>query len=112
MASVAGINHFRFGRLVAEALTAEAFKDSGHRVVDREVIPPFDGSPEDMWVCLISSTAEEAQAAREEAPALEERARAVLATRGYPAEALPSFRLYFTSVPEIEAGGGRFYYFR
>ncbi|MFI6240033.1 hypothetical protein ACIBEF_09175 [Micromonospora sp. NPDC050795] len=109
---MAGINHFRFGRLVAEALTAEAFKDSGHRIVDLEVIPSFDGSSDEMCSWLIFSTVEEAQAAREEAPALEERARAVLAQRGYPTEALPSFRLSFTSVPEIEAGGGRFYYFR
>ncbi|MEU4476161.1 hypothetical protein [Micromonospora sp. NPDC023888] len=112
MGFVVGINHFRIGRLVAEALTAEAFKDSGHHVVDLEVIPSFDGSSEEMRAWLIFSMVEEAQAAREEAPALEERARAVLAKRGYPAEALPSFRLYFTSVPEIEAGGGRFYYFR
>jgi hypothetical protein len=42
----------------------------------------------------------------------EERARTVLAAQGFPDNAVSTFRLGYTSWTEIEAGGGRFYYFR
>jgi hypothetical protein len=35
-----------------------------------------------------------------------------MARRGFPAEAQDSLRLFFASREDIEAGGGRFCYFR
>jgi hypothetical protein len=109
-----GLSHWRFGLLAGRTLRDHAFDDLGYPIVDVEVIPPFDGSPEDMWVWLIFATPEMAASASEPdtSSILEERARELLAAREYPADALPSLRLRYTSSPEIEAGGGRFYFFR
>jgi hypothetical protein len=106
--------HFRFGVLAGRVLRDHPFDALGHAVVDVEVVPALDGSPADMWAWLIFRTPDEAHAAS--APATAERleacARALLAAAGFPAEALKSFRLAFTSQPEIDAAGGRFAFFR
>jgi hypothetical protein len=105
--------HFRFGLLADDVLKrGSAFDDVGFTVADVEVMPHFDGRPEDMFAWLIFATREEAEAAKRATARLEARARALLAEGGFPAEALASFGLGYTSQPEIEAGGGRFYFFR
>jgi hypothetical protein len=38
--------------------------------------------------------------------------RELLAARGYPSQALAGLRSDVTSMEDIEAGGGRFYFFR
>jgi hypothetical protein len=109
-----GFSHWRFGTLAGQALRDHAFDDLGYPIVDVEVIPPFDASPADMWIWLIFETPEMAASAGESytSAMLAERAKEVLVNRGYPANALSSLRLRYTSVPEIEAGGGRFSFFR
>lgn len=106
---------FRYGLLAAETLRDPgAFSDLGHAVADVEVIPHFDGRPDDMVAWLIFRTRDEAQTAK--APSatklLDARAHDLLAARGFPSDALASFRLGFTSQPEIDEGGGRFCFFR
>jgi hypothetical protein len=67
-----------------------------------------------MLVWLIFATREMAASAGalDTSPKLEQRARAVLAAQGYPANALANLRLRYISAAEIEAGGGRFHFFR
>jgi hypothetical protein len=111
--STEGTERFRFGLLAAAVLTrGDAFEDIGFTVSDVEVIPHFDGGPEDMFAWLIFSKREEAEAAKLASAQLELRARALLAEGGFPTDALPSFGLGYTSEPEIEQGGGSFSYFR
>ena len=106
-------HRFRFGLLVGETLEApDAFVDLHFAVVDVEVIAPLDGSPDNITAWLIFATGEEAAAAKHEAQALSERARRLLDEHGFPRDALASFGLRFASEPEIEAGGGRFGFFR
>lgn len=108
---LAGVAHrFKFGTLAVHVLRQPIFTDFGFKPVDVEVIPSFDGSPKDMFAWLIFATGDEASRAGEKQMAgrLLERAR----ENGFPADAVSSFSIYFTSIPEIEAGGGRFYFFR
>jgi hypothetical protein len=111
--STEAAERFRFGLLAAAVLRrGDAFEDIGFTVADVEVIPHFDGRPEDMFAWLIFSNREEAEAAKLASAQLEVRARALLAEGGFPADALPSFGLGYTSEPEIEQGGGGFSFFR
>jgi hypothetical protein len=105
---------FRFGLLAAEVLRGGGFADLGVAVVDVEVIPRLDGDPRDMFAWLIFATVKEATAAAGPASkvALLGRACRLLGERGFPAEALATFDIGCTSLPEIEAGGGRFSFFR
>ena len=103
---------WKYGMLVVRTLVPEVFADLGHAVVDKEVIPPFDGSPEDISTTLIFATDEEAEAAENDLDRLAARARSALADAGFPAEALPTLTFWTASLPAIERGGGRFFYFR
>jgi hypothetical protein len=102
---------YRHFTLAKAALTAtEAFP--GWRVADAEIIGDFDGSPERISAWLIFGTRHEAERARASHDALRARAREVLDRAGYPADAVKTVELLFTSEPEIEEGGGRFLFFR
>lgn len=70
--------------------------------------------PKNMFAWLIVASADEASSAAllESKEELERRARDLLSKRGFPTEALATFHLGFTSLPDIEAGGGRFAFFR
>jgi hypothetical protein len=100
--------------LVAEVLRRPLFADLGFEPVDVEVIPPLDGSPEDVFAWLIFESPDQAARAREPSTAamLVERARNQIVLAGFPADAATSFGMDFTSTPDIEAGGGRFAFFR
>lgn len=104
--------HFHYGLLVGATMAYELFADLGHTVVDREVIPPFDGRPDDISVFLIVATRAEADVARADLPRLGERATAGLRDAGFPVAALDTLEVLATSHEEIEDGGGRFFYFR
>ena len=91
---------------------APRFAASHPSIVDKEVIPPFTGEPGDNWIHLICERADDVAAAKEREPVFREWLTGCLASRGYPANSLPSLKLSFTSLEDIEAGGGRFYYFR
>jgi hypothetical protein len=81
-------------------------------LIDREVIPGFDGSPDEMAVWLICQNAAEVpklQPQRETLRrALVERMRA----HNFPEMACQTVWLGFVSREEIDHGGGRFQYFR
>jgi len=88
--------------------------DLGHPVDDVEVLPALDGSPENMTAWLIFSGRAAARSAARPGNwrSLQVRAHSLLKARGFPAHALGSFTLRYTSWPEIERGGGRFHFFR
>jgi hypothetical protein len=52
------------------------------------------------------------EATRAAAASLDARAHRLLTITGFPVDAAASFRLAFTSEPDIEEGAGRFYFFR
>jgi hypothetical protein len=105
---------FRFALLAGQVLRGGGLADLCGQVVDVEIIPQFNGDPENMFAWLIFATTEDAAAAMqpETKPKIEERVHALLSEDGFPVEAVASFRIGYTSLPEIEAGGGRFLFFR
>jgi hypothetical protein len=105
---------YRYGTLAGTAIRHGRFDDLGFQVADVEVIPDLTGAPEGMFIWFIFGTTEEADRAKrpDDAGRLIERARTELNAAGFPVEALPTVEFDSTSLPEIEAGGGRFYFFR
>ena|ERR1019366_7734713 len=107
-------DHFRWGVLLIECLKAiSSALPTEVEVVDYEVMPHFDGRPDDMFVWFICST--------KEAKGLFNRDVRVLALnllheeiarRGFPRNAVDSLKMDVTSKIDIEEGGGRFYFFR
>ena len=106
--------HFHWGKLVVRCL--EVLRDQPGlpvRFVDFEVLPPFDGAPDNIFVWFICGQRTEAESFRcsclDDATTL---LRAALLREAFPEGAASSLRTGVTSLEEIEAGGGRFYYFR
>ena len=104
---------FQYAELVLDTLKhIGAFGDLISQPVDVEVIPNFDGRAERLQAWLIFASPEEALDANEKSGAVLSRATDLLASAGFPPDALGSFVLRHTSTQEIEQGGGRFAYFR
>ena len=104
---------FRWGLLVGETLRRpRAFQPIGLDVVDVEVIPDLSGAPENMWAWLIFSSRADASAARVRSDEVRTYAAGLLGAAGYPDDALGTFKTYYTSTDEIEAGGGRLVFFK
>ncbi|GAA0434312.1 hypothetical protein Acor_08720 [Acrocarpospora corrugata] len=99
---------------VESYLKVDGFAGLAPRPVDFEIICSFDGSPDNMTIWLIFATAEEAERVRDpaELAGYLEHARALLRREGYPQSGVDTLRLDSTSLPEIEDGGGRFFFFR
>ncbi|HVU15276.1 MAG TPA: hypothetical protein VHD32_00010 [Candidatus Didemnitutus sp.] len=82
-------------------------------VVDHELIASFSGSPDDMCVWFVCRTDEEKQLFADT-----ERSRFVSGLRrkmiaaGFPDSAVATLTTKLTSREEVDAGGGRFYFFR
>ena len=81
--------------------------------VDFELIPDFNGSPENMFAWFICDTRASKEQFRESAlPGCTEALRAIAVAAGFPGAAAATLRTDVTSHEEIEAGGGRFLFFR
>ena len=102
---------FDHGMLAASILRSAGFEPLA-RPADVYVIPDFSGSPDRMEAWLIFARRDISAKAEADRVAYLERAVAALRDGGFPADALPSFRLYFTSEDDIEERGGRFAFFR
>ena len=104
----------RWGTLVVDCLKyCQEQQDFPVRFVDFEVIPPFDGSADDISVWFICADSAETALFRKhclEAATNELRQR--LLRREFPKSAAASLGCDVTSLEEIEEGGGRFAYFR
>jgi hypothetical protein len=82
----------------------------GLSFIDQEVIPSFDGSPKGIFAWFIC----EHYSAREkfDLPVATEALRNKLRDAKFPQGAMETLRTGVTSQTEIQAGGGRFYFFR
>jgi hypothetical protein len=106
--------HFRWGTLVVGC----ARQLSQHLAlpvpfVDVEVIPPFDGSPDGISVWFICARRVQTPSFRTDSLAIATtELRKALLSAGLPATGAASLRTAVTSLEDIEAGGGRFAYFR
>ena len=104
---------FQHAQLVLDTLKhIGAFGDLIPQPVDAEVIPNFDGGAKRLQAWLIFASPGEALDANEKSGAVLTRATALLASAGFPPDALGSFVLRHTSTQEIEESGGRFAVFR
>ena len=90
----------------------ESFAERDPPIVDREVIPPFCGKPDDMFIWLICEHHDDVSRMSDDADALASLLRSRMTSRGFPESAVDTVGVSFTSLQDIEAGGGRFYFFR
>ena len=99
---------FRWALLVVDCM--KQLKAEGFRFVDQEVLPNFDGSPKGIFAWFIC----EHHYAREkfDLQTATEALRNKLRDAEFPQGAVETLRTGVTSQTEIQAGGGRFYFFR
>ena len=74
--------------------------------------PELQREPQGLFCWFILGTEREKLTAKSRASEIEAEARRLLAQVGFPAVAIPSFKFGYTCQPEIDAGGGRFAFFR
>jgi hypothetical protein len=106
--------HFRWGKLVVEcARLLQERQAMPVAFVDVEVIRPFNGSPEGIFVWFICAKRAEVSPFRTDSLSIgTANLREALLSAGFPALGAFSLRTDVTSLEDIEAGGGRFAYFR
>ena len=99
---------FKWALLVVDCM--KSLHDDGFRFVDQEVIPNFDGTPNGIsaWFICEHYYARERFDLQEATEALKNKLRGA----GFPQEGVETLRTRATSQTEIQAGGGRFYFFR
>jgi hypothetical protein len=105
---------FKWGLLVVQcAKELGAAPDLPAPYIDCEVIPPLDGSPDRVFVWFIVQRKSLVDRFRAQALVFAtRRLRELLVSRGFPPQAADTLRTDVTSQEAIDAGGGRFYYFR
>ena len=105
---------WRWGRLIVDCMKRLRDMDAcSVTFVDYEVIPDFTGSPEKMFVWFICDTRALKLQFRDSALiSCSARLRGMALEAGFPETAAASLMTDVTSQEEIEAGGGRFYFFR
>jgi hypothetical protein len=81
--------------------------------VDEEVMPRFDGRPDDMFVWFICRTRTDKEAFRKsELRRTTKALKECMGRAGFPDDAVASLSTDVTSKEDIEDGGGRFRFFR
>lgn len=99
---------FKWGVLLADCM--RQLRAEGFHFVDHEVIPSFDGEPNRLFAWFIC----EHHAAKErfDLQSASEALKNKMRDAGFPQNAVETVRTGVTSHTEIQAGGGRFYFFR
>lgn len=99
---------FKWGLLLIECM--KKVRNEGLLFLDQEVIPNFDGDPNGLfaWFICEDHDAKERFDLRGASEALKNKMR----DAGFPQSAVEAIRTGVTSQAEIQAGGGRFYFFR
>lgn len=107
-------SRFRWALLAGDALRKISLSELGLSVVDVEILPDLSGDPNGMCGYIIFASRAEVKRAHRPgaASSIESQVRTVLADAGFPSSAIGSFEVRTTSLPDIEAGGGRFHFFR
>ena len=99
---------FKWALLVVDCM--KGLRDDGFPFVDQEVIPNFDETAHGIsaWFICRDDNARERFALPRATKALKNKLRSA----GFPQDAVETLQTRVTSQTEIEAGGGRFYFFR
>ena len=99
---------FKWGLLLIDCM--KQLRNEGLSFVDQEVLPNFDGSPNGIFAWFICEhfAAKERFDLRNATEALRSKMKAA----EFPESAIETLRTGVTSQTEIQAGGGRFYFFR
>jgi hypothetical protein len=107
-------SRFRWALLASDALRKISLSELGLSVVDVEILPDLSGDPNGMCGYIIFASRAEVKRAHRPgaASSIESKVRSGLADAGFPSSAIESFEVRTTSLPDIEAGGGRFHFFR
>jgi hypothetical protein len=85
-------------------------KTEGFRFVDQEVMPNFDGTPNGIVAWFICE--HHAAKGKFDLQAATKALKSKLRDAEFPQDAVKTLRTSVTSQTEIQAGGGRFYFFR
>jgi hypothetical protein len=87
---------------------------AGHHppVVDCEVVPDFSGIRDGMVIWLICERKVDVELLKVAESALKQRLVHRMQARKFPESAVASLQVMYTSLEDIELGGGRFRYFR
>jgi hypothetical protein len=107
-------DHFRWGiELVAcfDDLRA-IFASRSPPIIDNEIIPPFDGRSDDMFIWFICERAADVSLVEGQRLELQVAIQDRMTAHGFPKLAVETLRSGVTSLEDVEAGGGRFYFFR
>ena len=99
---------FKWALLVVDCM--KQLRAEGFRFVDQEVIPNFDGTPNDISAWFICEHYDPRE--RFNLQAATEALKNKLRDAGFPQNAVETLQTRATSQTEIQAGGGRFYFFR
>jgi hypothetical protein len=99
---------FKWALLVLDCM--KQLRAEGFRFADQEVIPNFDGTPDGIsaWFICEHNHAREQFDLQAATQALKTRLRSA----GFPQDAVETLGTGVTSQTEVQAGGGRFYFFR
>lgn len=108
-------DYWRWGTLMVACVDALRLEQSDAECafVDREIIPPFTGHPDEISVWFICSTKKlkerfQVSVMQHQVEALKKK----MIEAGFPESAVQSIVTRVTSLEEIEDGGGRFAFFR
>jgi len=99
---------FKWALLVVDCM--KQLRAQGFPFVDQQVMPNFDGTPNKMFVWFICEHYYAGQ--RFDVQAATAALKNKLRDAGFPQDGIETLRTGVTSQTEIQAGGGRFYFFR
>jgi hypothetical protein len=107
-------SEFRWGSLLVGCLRElRESRPTAVPFVDWEVVPRLDERPDGAFVWFICKTSTLRDRFRLKGlPEATDRLRTIAVEKGFPADAAATIRTDATSLEDIEAGGGRFYFFR
>jgi hypothetical protein len=107
-------DHFRWGMELVACFDdlRPAFARRCPPIVDREIMPHVGGRPDDLFIWFICERALDVPLAQSQRLELQAAIQERMTAHGFPEEAVDTLQSGVTSLEDIEAGGGRFYYFR
>jgi hypothetical protein len=107
-------DHFRWGMELVACFDdlRPVFAPCSPSIVVREIMPPCDGRPDDMFIWFLCERAADVPLAEVHRLKIHAAILARMTGRGFPKEAVDTLQSGVTSLEDIEVSGSRFYYFR